>query len=69
LCASSLRAAREHAGLTLEAAAAGLGRSPHTLRGWESGRYAPTVAMLADLAALYGTTPAAFFSGAAHAAA
>jgi transcriptional regulator with XRE-family HTH domain len=59
-----LRRARCDAGLTVEASASELGRSPHTLRGWESGRFTPPVEMVTRAAALYGTPVASFFADA-----
>lgn len=74
LCGDKLRQARCSAGLSLDLAAQMLGRSPHTLRSWESGRFAPPVRMLTACAELYRADIGSFFpaggpQGGAHAAA
>jgi transcriptional regulator with XRE-family HTH domain len=56
LLARNLKAAREAAGLTQEAAAAKSGFSKQAISGWERGAYAPTEANLAVIAELYHTT-------------
>lgn len=52
--AKRLRAAREHAELTHQAAAEHLGVRTQTLRNWEAGRNEPEYGKLTTLASLYG---------------
>lgn len=61
--AEALRRAREAAGLQQQEAAERLDVHPVTVSNWERGKNVPRDDALAEIAALYGTTPAALRYG------
>lgn len=56
-----LKAQRIAAGLNRERVALAVSRSAGTIALWEAGRVTPSGTQLAELANLYGCSPAAFF--------